>query len=414
MKLLTPLGRLALPPQWRGCVPTGWSRRRRRRGPARARLLLLIGATALLLRPREVIGALGAISWGLRDSARARRETGTATSAVIARGPSVVPKGKAPPPGAVAEQPSSGRASRVLVLPEAGPEIDRNSSIGALAKSVLRQQVRAMLSRIPDVEPQRDPEAVHDVRVAMRRSRSAIRIFAPWLPPEALSVDEELRWLGGELGDARDLEVQRQRLERYREELPSLDVDALLGHRVESAQRRAVVALDSERARTLVDALTALSTLPADADAGGPPATEVAPGLIDTSWRRLRRRARRLTADSPAEEYHRARIAAKRMRYAAEFVQPLYGKRSTRAVSALKELQDLLGEQNDTEVAQQLLGELVTDAERPLDADTAFVLGELVARERAASHEHRAAMPDIYRRVRRRVRALQEQAPIEV
>ncbi len=228
-----------------------------------------------------------------------------------------------------------------------------------------------------------DPEVVHQARVGWRRWRSAVRLFAPWLPgrPDA----DGLRPLLQELGRMRDLDVLRvYTLGRW---LPAfVDEDA-------QRQRIADVALErideARRAqRTLLrDALAAPGTgqtLLALAQGLFQLATAQTPAEAgDAHWarKRIRKLRRRLDAalkasrQAPAdlEQRHRVRIQAKRARYAAEMLRDLLSARRTKGLTrAAIEVQTRLGADRDLRQAVRLLEELRTDA-----ALTSFLRGVL-------------------------------------
>ena len=104
--------------------------------------------------------------------------------------------------------------------------------------------------------------------------------------------------------------------------------------------------------------------------------------------RKLRQKARSLAPDATSEELHQLRILAKRSRYAAEVAAPAIPQ-SSEFAGAVAGLQTVLGEHQDAIVAQGWLREQVRTADPP----TALVMGELLAAERAAADEARAAWP---------------------
>ncbi|WP_127803729.1 CYTH and CHAD domain-containing protein [Hydrogenophaga sp. NH-16] len=228
-----------------------------------------------------------------------------------------------------------------------------------------------------------DPEVVHQARVGWRRWRSAVRLFAPWLPgrPDA----DGLRPLLAELGRMRDLDVLRvDTLGRW---LPAfVDEDAQRQRIADVALERIDEARRAQR-RRLRDALAAPGTgqtLLALAQGLFQLATaQTAAGAYDTPWarKRIRKLRRRLDAAlkasrrAPAdlEKDHRVRIQAKRVRYAAEILRDLLPARRTKGLTrAAIEVQTRLGAERDLRQAVRLLEELRTDA-----ALTSFLRGVL-------------------------------------
>ena len=110
-----------------------------------------------------------------------------------------------------------------------------------------------------------------------------------------------------------------------------------------------------------------------------------------------------LRVDGPDEEWHEARIKAKRARYAVEAGAPTFGKRSWRFAAALAELTESLGEHQDSSVAQGMLRDFV--AADLIDSTTAFALGRLHGFEAEQSAVARRQIiigwPSVMRRARR-------------
>lgn len=242
-----------------------------------------------------------------------------------------------------------------------------------------------------------DPEHVHQMRVGLRRLRSLLKLYrhlAP-LPPE---LDAEIGWLGGELGAARDWEVLAgDTLAGIMENdalsgepaLPPLRQSAL---EIAGANRsRAAEAVHSVRHARLMLGLTAWihgarwrrEALPEQKAALAAPIKPFARQALKAGQRRLEKRGRHLEEASP-EERHRLRIAAKRMRYATEFMAALFPARRVRPyVKALSALQDALGWLNDVAVAQHLLRDLAR--RQPAQAlGAGIAAGYLMARQEPA------------------------------
>lgn len=264
--------------------------------------------------------------------------------------------------------------------PGAGP-----GSAGAAVTAYLGEQVEALLAADPQVRREGD-DAVHAMRVTSRRLRSALHTFAPLLDAAALGdLEPELAWLAAVLGDARDLEVLRDRLAAELDELPvelvlgpvrTRLLDEELGGGGLRAHAAAVESLGSRRYLTLLDRLDALVAAPPLTAAAGGPARTVLPALLRRSWKRLDHRAARAVASGDDRDLHDARKAAKRTRYTAEAVEPVLGRRAGRLGEQAKEVQTVLGEHQDSVVARTLLRRLATTERQ------AFTYGLLYAGER--------------------------------
>ena len=240
-----------------------------------------------------------------------------------------------------------------------------------------------------------DPEHVHQMRVGLRRLGSLFKLFEDMAPLPA-PLEQELRWLGGELGAARDWEVLAgDTLSQLMHEASGEPALALLQQAAlfEAAERRAraAAAVGSVRYASLLLHLVAWlhgarwqrGAAPGQTEALAAPLKDFARRTLKQGQRRMARRARNLAhADAPAR--HRLRIAAKRMRYATEFFASLYPARKVSPfVDALSALQDSLGQLNDGAVARKALRELA--GRQPAQAlGAGFAIGLLSAREQRA------------------------------
>jgi CHAD domain-containing protein len=265
---------------------------------------------------------------------------------------------------------------------------------------VLERQYAQMLRHDPGVRLDLDPEDVHRMRVAVRRTRAVLRAARPLLDPEwSELLRSELKWLGGSLGPRRDLDVL---IERLRKEIADLDppereaadqLVRLLGRDRDHAQAVAVDALSSARYFRLLDEVESATR--------GPRVRRSQISLARLArreFKRLRKKARRLTWASTDAELHRARILCKRTRYAVELAEPEMGEGATRLVERAAALQDVLGEHQDAIVAEARLRELLGKTE---GSGAAFAAGRLVERERARRADSRAALPKAWRKLER-------------
>lgn len=209
-----------------------------------------------------------------------------------------------------------------------------------------------------------DPESVHQMRVGLRRLRSALRLFEQIVVP--ISLQEELDWLGGELGPARDWDVLggASLASLTGDDAPPMQqLQQCVLKQAARYRRRAAAAVSSTRYARLLLALRAWSTGAgwraglgaAERHAWSAPLGPGAEQILTRSRRKLLKRGEGLH-EGDVRMRHRARIAAKRVRYAAEFFQSLYQpKRVNRFIRALTALQDALGRLNDASVASRLL-----------------------------------------------------------
>jgi CHAD domain-containing protein len=263
-------------------------------------------------------------------------------------------------------------------------------------------QVAAIMALDPLVR--RDaPDAVHQMRVATRRLRSTLKSFGRVLRAEdGEHLGDELKWLGGVLGTARDAEVLAGHVQADLDRLPPELIIGPVRARVRAhfapveVEARAAVleALDGDRHLALLDSLDTLLSDPPLTPEAGRPAAEVLPAAVRRTRRRLRRRIRRAwhAPAGPGRDtaLHEARKAAKHARYAAEAVSPAFGKQARRFAKRVKKIQSVLGDHHDGVVARATIRDLGVQAH--LAGQNAFTFGVLYERDacRAENLEARA------------------------
>ncbi|MGH8971331.1 MAG: CHAD domain-containing protein [Actinomycetes bacterium] len=291
--------------------------------------------------------------------------------------------------------------------PPAPAPVTLRDPASVLVASTLRTHVRALLDHDPWARLGAD-DAVHQMRVSARRLRSALRDLADLVEPSwGTWAQDELRWLGAALSTSRNAEVLRSRLEDVLGSLDPdlvtdrvaprlfavLDADATEGH----AQLEA--ALSSDRYLNLLEELVDAATQPRTTDAADSPCSEVAPGLVRASWRRLAKRAAATRReDATEEQYHRARIAAKRTRYLAESLVPVYGRPAKRFARRVEAVQEVLGEHQDTVVARALLHRAATE---PRVGRAAFTFGVMYCQEEQAARSARSRFQQLWPKLAR-------------
>jgi CHAD domain-containing protein len=241
------------------------------------------------------------------------------------------------------------------------------------ARDVVGAYVSEQCTVIIDSENQlrAGENVIHTTRVAVRRLRSTIRVFSELFDPsEAGHLEEELVWWAGLLGNVRDMDILAQRQAALLDELPA---ELILGPVASTIQAELAVqrkqaldamleALDSDRYRKLVGLVHHWRSDPpftAAADASA--------DSIDSAIKKARKRVdRRLDAavaarraGEPSDElFHRARKASKRHRYAVEAAVPVWGSKADKIISQRKDLQDVLGNHQDSIVSAAFLREL--------------------------------------------------------
>ena len=211
-----------------------------------------------------------------------------------------------------------------------------------------------------------DPEAVHNLRVSIRRIRSAIRALGPYLPPAVSGLDEPFHQLFEELGRVRDLDITCGVWKQLGIPEPA---GAEVLDRLHATRAGAKLLLTVSLAREgPLDALVkAVKKKPLATPAGLKPSLAVAPDLVRQAYRSAHQAVQKLERDSPPEDIHRVRRRVKRLRYTVEFFAEAYGKPADKLIEHLRGLQDLLGEHQDSLLVARTLHEfpdLSEDARR--------------------------------------------------
>ena len=307
--------------------------------------------------------------------------------------------------------------------PTAAPAIDPRLRRGDTAGEAFQAIAGAALNQIAAnarvLKIARQPAALHQLRVGVRRLRSAISVFAPMLADNALaSVKAELEWLGGELDEARDLDVFIQ--DTYQPALarePERIGLARFGERLSAARERAYgrveAAIAAPRFRALM--LATLGWIEAgdwcvsgDPSLAAPrdrPVVALAAEQFERRRRKIVRKGRDLAVMAPADRHH-LRIRVKRLRYACGFFASLYSGKAAKAHKAFaiaaRDLQDSLGALTDIAFSRDLVARIAGldggPEDKRADPEQAFAAGALVGQAaaptnrglKAAARAHRA------------------------
>src|SRR5262249_54515903 len=256
---------------------------------------------------------------------------------------------------------------------------------------------------IDGVRANEDIEEVHQMRVATRRLRGALRVFGDILPPEAGTLHDELRWIADRLAPARDLDVQLERLGSTADEL-GLEAGHIRPYRswLEAERRKVQAALDEALSSTRFGRLLQLLKSQQEWTTQLTIAEDDGPRRLRRAYKRLKRRAGELDANSSTADLHKVRIRAKWLRYTAEFFEPAYGQPARRLAQRAVVLQDLLGDFQDGVVSTQRIHEAVDAAAGTWSADTVLALGRVVECEAQRGATIRKNVGPAVRAVRRK------------
>jgi CHAD domain-containing protein len=280
-------------------------------------------------------------------------------------------------------------------------DLDADMPGQAAMAVVLTSLLDTLEANVPGTIADTDTEFLHDLRVAVRRTRSALKLAGQVLAPGARAqFAPEFKWLGDLTTLTRDLDVYLLGLPAMTAALigaAPADLDPFGEHLRRSrarARRDLLRGLRSARfARLRRDWRQSLAAA-AERPRRKPPVQALAAASISAAHRRVLAGGAAITPDSPPEDLHDLRKRCKELRYALEIFASLNAPDAQwRAVRELKGLQDCLGEYQDTEVQRAELrafaDQMMTEQSAP--APTLLAMGEVAAglarRERAARAE---------------------------
>ena len=259
-----------------------------------------------------------------------------------------------------------------------------------------------------------DPEQLHDLRVAARRLEAVLRQFRSSLPESMLKIRPTFKRVLRALGEARDLDVALSELQTFSRELVPSDREGLVPlkrHLVserDRARARMLRVLDSAAVQSEFLAFTTLLSAPVAprpamaADS----ARSNAPELLQRRYRKVRKAADRLKADSPMQAYHELRGHVKKLRYALEAVSAIYGKPAEDLLRALRRWQDRLGVQQDAAVASRRLKALAAAPPKGVMPPTLFLMGRLAEHYLGVAAQARRPHTKSYQKLRERWKRL--------
>ncbi len=244
-------------------------------------------------------------------------------------------------------------------------ELDAGCTARQAMVRIYQQLLTAITRNLPGVLEDLDSEFLHDLRVAIRRTRSGLSLVKNVLPPVvAASFKKDFGLLASMTGPTRDLDVYLLKRDDYLTRLPaalqpgltSFFVDLAAQRQVE--QKKMVRALRSKKSRAILNGwkhyLTSEDREPASA--AGKAVDVLAARIIFRRFKQVIKDGQALDSATPDPEVHRLRIQCKKLRYALEFFSSLYPAEDIQTlVRQLKKLQDILGVFNDLSVQQQML-----------------------------------------------------------
>ncbi|MEV6832443.1 CHAD domain-containing protein [Amycolatopsis sp. NPDC051102] len=276
-------------------------------------------------------------------------------------------------------------------------------------RAKLDREIRALLAHEPGTRSGADPEDLHQMRVALRRMRSVLKLSGKLVGDGAEPVRAELGWLGQSLGEVRDYDVL---IGHLREVIAGFEVrDQAAGRRLVSkfvseraaAKRRLTRALSSARYSTLLREVSLLTRAEPAPEVTG--RHDLITGLAKPH-RRLAKAVGALPADPPDDDLHALRIHGKKLRYAAELAQTSAKKKQAarikKLLKATKDFQTVLGDHQDAVVAAERMRTVLESVDGPVG----FVAGRIAERELSRRTEARAVWRKSWKAVDAAAKAL--------
>lgn len=243
-------------------------------------------------------------------------------------------------------------------------------AVSHLVHERLARQVDALARHDADARTGSDV-GIYKTRIACRRLRALLATFRPVFDQDQTEpIRDEVRWIAGVLGVARDEVLVRENLLELIEAEPRTQIHGPVRHRLlagydDRAMPDLRAALESPRYLRLRNSLDALVLDPPWSALAGASVGEVAPKLLRKEVKRFDRRTRAAaSAEHVTDALHEARKAAKRLRFAAEALKPAAGEPARALAREAKSVTTELGELQDTAVARAVLLEQAAAAAR--------------------------------------------------
>ncbi|MEA3335704.1 MAG: CHAD domain-containing protein [Chloroflexota bacterium] len=266
------------------------------------------------------------------------------------------------------------------LAPDPLPGVDRHDPVAEAIRKVLRVQFEVMLANEGGSRQVDGIEAVHDMRVATRRMRSALRLYGSYFDPEVVTrFKKDLRKIGRALGRVRDLDVFEREMQRYLATVPEGQAGDLAPLREVWSVRREVARgklnrfLDGKRYRRFA---RVFGHFVSTEGAGVRPGTAESPDRDQVRFR-LHSHLWQLyegvwayqpiVADATVSQLHALRIDCKRLRYSLEFFQEVLGPEAEGLIKDVIAIQDHLGDIQDAVVAEGMMESMLGKSDHLAD-----------------------------------------------
>ena len=287
-----------------------------------------------------------------------------------------------------------------LPAPQRPEPPERDAHAGAHLRYILGRQLNTLLSRDPGVRLGGDSEDLHQMRVATRRMRSILRVARPLLKPGwEEGLRDKLGWLGRQLGEARDLDVQIAYFKGQSDTVKPRERAALerfiefLQNQRSKVQEQLISHLRRRRYVKLINQL-----IPAVREPAMVSNVDITlPDLARKAFRKVRKAVKELGDSASNAKWHCVRIRTKRARYAAELSESCSGRAATRFIEKIKLIQDQLGDIQDAVIAEDHLRRFTSQTSR----HSALLAGQMLERQRQRRRQAKQAFYSTWKQVKK-------------
>ncbi|HUN54622.1 MAG TPA: CHAD domain-containing protein [Smithella sp.] len=281
---------------------------------------------------------------------------------------------------------------KVIIPSKKPPEalmVRHNDRLDLAVRKFLTHQLNRFCENIPGVIRDIDTEFVHQARVATRRMRSTLRLFGDAVPLNTgIYFSKELKWLGEMFGAVRDVDVFLLNLNVFEHKIKRFPAKkkTVLNDWIEKHRRAPlgslIEAIDSQRYKNFERRLRRFIEGNLPARPRSPLAlklvSEVAPVIIMEKFNAVIKQGMTVIAKPKLKEFHGLRIQMKRLRYACEFMAPALSGVLEPFIERTVEIQDCLGEIQDTVFTRGFIDDLFDDWKGKLvNPELVFILGEI-------------------------------------
>ena len=278
-------------------------------------------------------------------------------------------------------------------------------TVGEAARDILRECFDQITGNIDLIRASKDPAGPHQLRVGLRRLRSAFVLFCEQInKPEMKRLNEEAKWLGQEIGALRDrdvtaLDIVRPMQQSCPDEPSFAALSSLLAAERAKTRKHVRHVLKSQRAMSfLLDLARVVETMPiGKTGEGDMPIGKLAKRALDRRWKSVREHAKAIEKLT-GEERHTLRKELKKLRYTVEFMAPFFSnKRVAPFTRQLKQLQSVFGELIDAAMIMELFsGETALGAQDPAaQRAIGWVIGTRMTKSQQDWHEAKSLWKDL-------------------